>query len=568
MKNSENVRVAVAGCGYWGRNLVRNFHQLGALAAVCDVEANNLEEMRRNYPVFATGHYEELLAMPEVDAIVIATPAASHHELAKKAMLQGKDVFVEKPLALHLKEGVELVEIARKHSRVLMVGHLLHYHPAIVELRRMLDVGELGRVEYISSSRLNLGKLRTEEDILWSFAPHDIAAVLHLLGEFPTSVAAQGASYLNHAISDVTSTILSFKSGVKAHIFVSWLHPFKEQKLVIVGNRKMAVFDDTQAENKLVLYPHRIDWVNRLPVARRAEGEVVQLSKEEPLRMECAHFLECVRDRKVPQTDGENGLRVLRVLHAAGQSVRDQGQPVTFEIRPEPQYFVHPSAFVDAPCEIGNGTKIWHFSHVMRGCQIGANCNLGQNVNVASGVRIGENVKIQNNVSLYTGVELQDDVFCGPSMVFTNVITPRSHVNRKSEYQRTLVKRGSSLGANSTIVCGVTIGEYAFVGAGAVVTKDIPAHALVVGVPARQIGWVCACGVRLDEVGTQATCSDCGKRYSIEDGVGLVPYADSLPAEILDVSHIMDLRARPLPHVPETSPNVQPQVRVASAGNG
>ncbi len=567
MKSAEGVLVGVVGCGYWGRNLVRNFHQLGALAAVCDVEPRNLEEMRRTYSVAGTCRYDELLAMPEVQAVVIATPAVSHFDLAKQAMLCGKDVFVEKPLALRLEEGEELVEIARKHSRILMVGHLLHYHPAIVELRRLLDQGELGRVEYISSSRLNLGKLRTEEDILWSFAPHDIAAILHLLGETPTSVAAQGASYLNHPISDVTLTILGFKSGVRAHIFVSWLHPFKEQKLVIVGNRKMAVFDDTQPDQKLVLYPHRIEWVHRQPVARRAEGEVVQLSKEEPLRVECSHFLDCVRDRTTPQTDGENGLRVLRVLHAAGQSVRDQGHPVSFETHTAPRYFVHPSAFVDAPCEIGEGTKIWHFSHVMRGCQIGANCNLGQNVNVAPGVRIGENVKIQNNVSLYTGVELENDVFCGPSMVFTNVLTPRSHVNRKSEYQRTLVKRGSSLGANSTVVCGVTIGEYAFVGAGAVVTKDIPPYALVVGVPARQIGWVCVCGVRLDEYDSQAECPACGKRYLIQDGTRLVPHVDSFPNEMVEVQEILDLREDTLPGFPEISPAVQPRAQAASAGN-
>jgi UDP-2-acetamido-3-amino-2,3-dideoxy-glucuronate N-acetyltransferase len=563
MNSHERVQVGVVGCGYWGRNLVRNFHQLGALAAVCDVEPRNLEEMHHTYSAFATSRYEELLSMPEVQAVVLATPAASHYDLAKKAMLHGKDVFVEKPLALRLEEGEELVEIARKHSRILMVGHLLHYHPAVIELRRLLDLGELGRVEYVCSSRLNLGKLRTEEDILWSFAPHDIAAILHLLGETPTSVAAQGASYLNHPISDVTLTILGFKSGVKAHIFVSWLHPFKEQKLVIVGNRKMAVFDDTQSDQKLVLYPHRIEWVNRQPVARRAEGEVVPLSKEEPLRLECSHFLDCVRDRTTPQTDGENGLRVLRVLHAAGQSVRDQGQPVSSETRTAPRYFVHPSAFVDAPCEIGEGTKIWHFSHVMRGCQIGKNCSLGQNVNVASGVRIGNNVKIQNNVSLYTGVELEDDVFCGPSMVFTNVINPRSHVNRKSEYKRTLVKRGASLGANSTIVCGTTIGEYAFVGAGAVVTKDVPAHALVVRVPARQIGWVCECGARLKESDSRFECAECSKRYLRQDGGGLTLQTLVQPLEITEVEEVLSLNDGASSVLPAPAPPVKSRTQAA-----
>jgi UDP-2-acetamido-3-amino-2,3-dideoxy-glucuronate N-acetyltransferase len=519
MEKSVLPGVGVVGCGYWGRNLVRNFHELGALCAVCDVSEKHLTEMRKLYNVTATSQFESLLSMPEVGGIVIAAPAAQHYDLAKRALLAGKDVFVEKPLALHVSEGAELVELAHRNSRIMMVGHLLHYHPAIIKLRTMLDEGELGRIEYISSSRLNLGKLRTEEDILWSFAPHDISAILYLLGETPLTVAAQGSSYLNHPISDVTLTILGFKSGVKAHIFVSWLHPFKEQKLVIVGNQKMAVFDDTNTQNKLVVYPHRIDWVNRVPIARKAEGQIIELDKTEPLRVECMHFLECIRDRAQPQTDGENGLRVLRVLHAADKSTKEHGHPVLFEDKRAPVYFAHSSAAVDEPCEIGSGTKIWHYSHVMKGCSIGANCNLGQNVHVASDVRIGRNVKIQNNVSLYTGVEIEDNVFCGPSMVFTNVMTPRSHVNRKSEYQRTLIKQGASLGANSTIVCGVTVGQFAFVGAGAVVTKDVAPHALVVGVPARRVGWVCECGVRLSLTNQLWCCPDCATAYELIGGM-------------------------------------------------
>lgn len=518
MAEKNTPRVAVVGCGYWGRNLVRNFHDLGSLAAVCDVEEPRLEEMRRIYSVPATSRFEDLLAMPEIVAVAISAPAAQHFTLAKKALEAGKDIFVEKPLALKVEEGEELVELARRESRILMVGHLLHYHPAVIRLRQMLQDGELGKVEYISSSRLNLGKLRTEEDILWSFAPHDISAILYLLDEMPTRVAAQGASYLNHPISDVTLTILNFVSGVKAHIFLSWLHPFKEQKLVVVGDRKMAVFDDTQTEEKLVLYSHRIDWVNRVPVARRAEGEIIPLSKEEPLRLECSHFLECVRDRGIPRTEGESGLRVLKILHAAGQSIREHGQPVPLHTKIVPRFYVDSSAVVDQPCEIGEGTKIWHFSHVMSGACIGSKCVLGQNVHVATGVRIGNNVKIQNNVSLYTGVELEDDVFCGPSMVFTNVTIPRSHISRKAEYRRTLVKRGASLGANSTIVCGVTVGEHAFVGAGAVVTRDVPNHALVVGVPARQVGWACACGVRLEVSREVGSCTTCGSSYSMDGG--------------------------------------------------
>lgn len=514
MSENRLPAVGVIGCGYWGRNLVRNFHELGCLHAICDTEEVRLQEMREKYDVRSTTVFEEMLAMPEVRAVVIAAPAAQHFDLAKQALLAGKDVFVEKPLALQVEAGEEMVRLARSLGRILMVGHLLHYHPAVNALRRMLREGELGKIEYVSSSRLNLGKLRTEEDILWSFAPHDISAILYLLDESPTSLVAQGASYLNRPNADVTLTILNFLSGVQAHIFVSWLHPFKEQKLVIIGDRKMAVFDDTQAKSKLVLYPHRIDWVNRVPIARKAEGEVVELPADEPLRLECLHFVECVRDRKTPRTDGESGLQVLKILHAAGRSIRNHGQSVAVDEKAMPQYYAHPSAFIDSPCEIGKGTKIWHFSHVMPDTYIGNKCILGQNVHVASGVRIGNNVKIQNNVSLYSGVELEDDVFCGPSMVFTNVLTPRSHVNRKSEFLRTLVKRGASLGANSTIVCGTSIGEYAFVGAGAVVTQDVQDHALMVGVPARRVGWVCRCGVRLEMSANVGICPSCGSAYS------------------------------------------------------
>ena len=510
--------VGVVGCGYWGKNLVRNFHDLGVLHAVCDVDETRLQDISKKYSVTAVRRIEELLGMTGIEAVVIAAPAAQHYELAKSALLACKDVFVEKPLALRVEEGQELADLARKHGRILMVGHLLQYHPAVLELGRLISAGELGRVQYIYSSRLNLGKLRTEENILWSFAPHDISTILSLLNEEPISVAAHGGCYLSRDISDVTLTSCDFASGVKAHIFVSWLHPYKEQKLVIVADRKMAVFDDTQTVEKLVLYPHQISWLDRVPVARKAEGQVVPLSNDEPLRLECEHFLECIRERKKPRTDAESALRVLRILRACEQSLSNHGQPVTMETRPA-NYFVHPSAIVDEPCEIGEGTKIWHFSHIMASTKIGKKCNIGQNVHIASDVRIGNNAKIQNNVSVYTGVELEDDVFCGPSMVFTNVINPRSHIVRKSEYQRTLVKRGATLGANSTILCGVTLGQYAFVAAGAVVTRDVADYALVMGVPAKQAGWMCRCGVRLDISGQDATCRTCGDRYTFAGGI-------------------------------------------------
>jgi UDP-2-acetamido-3-amino-2,3-dideoxy-glucuronate N-acetyltransferase len=497
--SEQQVKVAVVGCGYWGKNLVRNFHQLGSLQTICDVDSDRVREMAEHYGVSHSFDFESVLADPHIHAVAIAAPAVRHYELASRALEAGKDVFVEKPLALEVQDGQDLVNLATRRGRILMVGHILEYHPAILELGNIIRAGKLGKIEYIYSSRLNLGKLRTEENILWSFAPHDISAILALLGEFPTSVFAQGAAYLSHQISDITLSGLEFASGVKAHIFVSWLHPFKEQKLVVVGERGMAVFDDTETEHKLVTYPHRIDWVDRLPIARKADREVVPLPAGEPLALELQHFLDCVRTRRPARTDGQSGLQVLRILDACEKSMKRQGQLMPLDAKIV-RYDAHPTAIVDEPCDIGDRTRIWHFSHVMANSKLGQNCNLGQNVHIASGVTIGNNVKIQNNVSIYTGVELEDDVFCGPSMVFTNVINPRSHVNRKNEYLPTLVKRGATLGANSTVVCGVTIGEYAFVAAGAVVTKDVSDYALMVGVPARQVGWMCECGERLQVV--------------------------------------------------------------------
>ncbi len=509
-------KVAVIGSGYWGKNLVRNFHELGALRWVCDQREEALAEARLKYGVQTTDDLDVVLADPETKGVVIAAPAAQHFSLARRCLLAGKDVYVEKPLALHAEEGRKLVELAKRMDRILMVGHILEYHPAILELKRLVSQGELGKIQYIHSSRLNLGKLRTEENILWSFAPHDISAILYLLGEMPTRTSAHGGSYLNQNV-DTTLTTCEFPSGVAAHFFVSWLHPFKEQKLVVVGSKKMAVFDDVEKERKLVLYSHQIDWLDRVPVAHKDEGQIVPLAKDEPLRVECDHFLECGITRRKPRTSGESAVRVLEVLESCEQSLRARGTPVEMG-QPSPAYFAHPTAIIDEGSQIGEGTKIWHFSHIMKGATLGANCNLGQNVVISPEVEIGSNVKIQNNVSVYTGVILEDDVFCGPSMVFTNVINPRSHVLRRDEYKKTLVRKGASIGANSTIVCGVTLGSYCFIGAGSTVTRDVPDYALMVGSPARRMGWMCYCGVRLEK-GEAATCKSCGRSYEIVDGV-------------------------------------------------
>ena len=507
-------KLAVIGNGYWGKNLVRNFHALGVLACVCDSRLEALQDAQAQFGVDTCSSFETLLSNREIQGVAIAAPAVQHYQLAKDCLLAGKDVYVEKPLALLVDQGQELAEIAENKHRILMVGHILQYHPAILKLKELIGSGELGRIQYIYSSRLNWGKLRTEENILWSFAPHDISAILYLLEEMPVGVTATGGSYINPQIYDTTLAACEFQSGVKAHLFVSWLHPFKEQRMVIVGEQKTAVFDDVEKERKLVIYPHRINWVNRMPAASKDEGQVVLLPAVEPLRQECEHFIESMVSRTTPRTDAREGVKVLRVLDACERSLHTKALMVKVHETPK-KYFADPTAVIESGCEIGSGSKIWHFSHVMEGSRIGCDCNLGQNVVISPMVKIGDRVKIQNNVSVYTGVELEDDVFCGPSMVFTNVINPRSHVERKREYKRTLVKQGASIGANATIVCGLTLGQYCFVAAGAVVTHDVPDYGLVMGVPASLAGWVCVCGVRLCGAG-EVTCSDCGRDYHID----------------------------------------------------
>lgn len=507
-----NTNVALIGAGYWGKNLARTFHQLGVLRVICDPSEEICRINKDKYPdVVISNSFTDTVARPEIDALVIATPAAMHYSMVKDALLAKKHVFVEKPLALTEREGEELSELSVKMGRILFVGHILHYHPAILEISEMVQKGKLGKIQYIYSNRLNLGKFRKEENILWSFAPHDISIILSLVNEEPVSVKAVGSSFLHPQITDTTLTHLKFPCGVSAHIFVSWLHPFKEQKLVVIGDRKMVVFDDTASrEEKLTVYPHNILWQGNIPVPEKKEGVFIDLAShwQEPLLTECQAFLEGIQGKPI-RTDGKEGVRVLRVLHKAQSSM--EGATLN---ESDKDYFLHESSYVDEECSIGKGSKIWHYSHILKGSKIGEKARIGQNVVIGPNGRIGDNVKIQNNVSVYEGVVLEDDVFCGPSCVFTNVVNPRSAIPRKNEFQSTIVRKGATLGANATIVCGHTIGRYAFIAAGSVVTGDVQDYALVMGNPAKRIGWMCECGEKLEETEPEIFCLTCGNRYT------------------------------------------------------
>lgn len=539
------MNLAHVGVGYWGKNILKNLINLEQtfknfkLKYIVDKNTQNIINFINNElsnkeilkEVIIKNDLNEIIEDKDLDGVIISTPAATHYELVRLALFNDKHVFVEKPLALNYNQALELHNLATAKNKVLMVGHILLYHPAIPKIKELINKGVIGKLFYFYSNRLNIGKIRVEENILWSFAPHDISVILYILGKEPIKVFSFGGDYLNKGIFDATTTILEFDNNVKGHIFVSWLHPYKEQKMVFVGSEGMIVFDDLTKE-KLFLYPHKTTWIDgKIPVANKAEYEVIEIDKSEPLKNELIHFIDCILNNKKPLTDSYESLRVLRVLEIAQKQLESQQKiesqnsyseiyikdsKIKSELK---DVFVHESSYVDENVEIGSNTKIWHFSHILKNTKIGANVIIGQNVMIGPDVVIGNNCKIQNNVSIYKGVILEDDVFCGPSCVFTNVYNPRAFIERKHEFRNTLVKKGATIGANATIVCGVTIGEYAFVGAGAVVNRDVPDYALVVGVPAKQIGWVCQCGNKLIfDDNNYSKCQYCFKEYILDQG--------------------------------------------------
>jgi len=300
------MRIAVVGCGYWGKNLVRNFNQLGTLSLVCDATQQGRELAQEIVPECQVVSDYTAVLDSAVDGVVIATPAETHFQLAKAALEAGKDVFVEKPLAMNYESGELLVDLAEQFERILMVGHVLEYHPGIERLFGLIRAGELGKM---------------------SFAPHDIAVILRILGSLPLQVVACGGGYVQPNVADVTVTNMLFNNGVRAHIYVSWLHPFKEQRLVVIGSKKMASFNDVSKQ--LLIYDQRIELKEGFPVPIRKDGEELPYEHAEPLRRECEAFLNAIKTRQPPRTDGISGLNALKVLQAAQRSLMMNGEQVT-----------------------------------------------------------------------------------------------------------------------------------------------------------------------------------------------------------------------------------------------
>jgi predicted dehydrogenase len=332
------ITIGQVGLGRWGPNVLRNFVSLPAcrVKVCCDQDEEALTGVRALYPdVQITQDYASLLADPALDAIVVTASAQAHYTLTKAALEQGKHVFVEKPLALRVEDAHELVALAEAQDLRLMVGHLLLYHPAVQKLKVCLDAGELGEIRYLYSQRLNLGRVRSDENAMWSLAPHDISVSLYLVGQEPISVSAQGRDFLRTGIHDLVFLTMHFANGALAHCHVSWLDPHKVRRFTVVGSQKMAVFDDMVGREKLRIFDHGVDFpqvgYSDLHTLRFGDIYSPRIDMREPLYLECQHFVECVREGKAPLTDGENGLAVLRVLAAAQQSLEQGGVSVALE---------------------------------------------------------------------------------------------------------------------------------------------------------------------------------------------------------------------------------------------
>ena len=319
------VKIAQIGVGYWGKNLARNFHQIQALHAIVenDAASANFYSNAFNVPVRS---FDEVLFDPEVDGVAIATPAVTHAQLAMKALRHGKHVFVEKPLALSITDAERVIETARDTKRNLMIGHLLQYHPLYIELKKRVWAGEIGEIQHIHSTRFSLGKFRAEENVWWSFAPHDLSMVLGILEQEPVEIYARGSGFAIDNIEDWVSAIFKFKNGISAHVNVSWMHPFKEQRLVVSGTKGSIVFEDSHPDwnKKLVLYPSSVDLShNGPPEVTKGDPQYITMPYLEPLKEECKHFIDCIKNSTTPLTDGEEGLRVLKALKHGQESLMD-----------------------------------------------------------------------------------------------------------------------------------------------------------------------------------------------------------------------------------------------------
>lgn len=500
-----DIKLGLIGGGYWGQNLIREFNAIGILHTICEINSQIIKKYQIQYPnIQITTDWNNILKNQNINAVCISLPAEMHYKFAKEALEHDKDVYIEKPITLSLSEAQDLIDLSIAKNKILMVGHLLHYHAGISKIKEIIKSGEIGRIKNIISNRLNLGKFRTSENVLWSFAPHDISVILSLCNDkLPDTINCQGQATLTQGIHDITNTTFKYeKENIYVNINVNWLNPYKEQKLVIIGEKGMIEFDDVKPQDKLLLYKDYLQWSKTLPASPEPiKNQPLSIEYDNslsPLTRECLHFVECCQKRQRPITNGQEGLQVLQVLEMAQLSLENNGQTINIkeelfkmpDLFTKIEYWAHESATIDPEANIGKGSKIWHYTHVCSGADIGENCSLGQNVFVAKGSKLGNNCRVQNNVSVYSGVICEENVFLGPSCVFTNDKNPRVEYSKNGNYSTTYIEEGASIGANVTIVCGTRLGKYCLIGAGAVVTKDVKPYSVMVGNPAKKIGTI------------------------------------------------------------------------------
>jgi len=440
----ETPFLGLVGVGNWGENLAMDFDRV--LRAVCDLDKEQLEYYSDiEHIKYTTTVFEDLLEDPEITAIAIATPAHTHFDLAKRVLLSGRDCYVEKPMTVSSKDAAVLVRIAKMMGRVLMVGHIIHYTPALQSLdfdelvETVQNCTDIVAYRYTKSKQSNI-------NVIWNLGPHDISFIVRLLGP-PHVVVA-------HLHQEECIIKLQYPEK-EVKVFLNQGTANKKQEIVATGPNGELF---TLCNNTIFL------------------NNYFYSSKENtPLEVECETFINCCKKRQFPYTDGCEGLVVTRVLEMAEKSAAKAGKPVK-------SFFCHESSYIDPGAQVGFDTKIWHFCHLMPTARVGNNCTIGQNCFIAG--TIGHGCKVQNNVSIYEGVVAGDNVFFGPSCVLTNDKTPRAAHSKNGNYTTTTIEDGVTIGANATIMCGVTLGEGCMIGAGSVVTKDIPPGVTVIGNPA------------------------------------------------------------------------------------
>ena len=494
--------IGLIGFGYWGPNLARNFASLpGAeLKAICDADGARREQARRNFPqALVTGRAEDITDSPDIDAVLICTPVSTHYPLGKLALTAGKHVLIEKPLTQDSIEAEELLALARAKNLVLAVDHTFLFTGAVQKIKELVDSGELGRLYYLDSVRVNLGLFQPDVNVLYDLAPHDLSIACHLLNQDPIWVRAMGASHACVSQENLVYLHLEFPNGVVAHFHLSWLAPVKIRRTLIGGDRKMVVYDDLEATEKVKIYDKGIvttpsqEALHKIQVDYRT-GDMVapKLLHLEALKVEAEHFVDCVENGTRPLAAGEDGLRVVKILEAAQKSLPEPGGKGAIVMAgPDAPYLK-----IAPDVKMGKNVRLGGFVNLY-GCTIGDDCMLGTFVEIQKDVVIGERVKVQSHTFVCSGVTIEDEAFIGHGVMFINDKWPRSttkdgQTKTDDDWKclPTKVGRRAAIGSNATILGGVSIGEEALVGAGSLVASDVPPKAVVAGNPARVLRYL------------------------------------------------------------------------------